>query len=525
MTGGRKDLVPYEEVRKRLRAVESSERYLEEIPIDHIVGSVGRYNDFTSEFLPRGSTDRDRWVGVKLAMTSMEGVPPIEAYRIGDVYFVRDGHHRVSVARELGSKSIQGYVTPVRTRVAYEASDDPESLILKSGYTTFLERTRLDEVRPESDLQVTEAGSYAQLLEHISVHRYYMGIDEDREVGYQEAVEHWFDTVYTPVVEAIRLSGVLQEFPGRTEADLYLWLAEHRARLQDELGWDLPQEQVAQGVAGTPVVDEASAGRVLERIGRAEGVPTRRLSDDLLVAFDLGEPGMQALEQTLILAKREQARVYGLRVLWGDEEPGEKARTREAFDAACEAAGVQGQLAFEEGDPVQRIVQRARWADVVICTLAYPGGEGEPATLAKNVRGLMRRSPRPLLALTGSVSDLQRPLLAYDGGPRARIALFATAYMAVAWGVHPVVVSVAELGQDAQGALDDARTRLEAYGVTADYVRAEGPVPQALLDTCEARGCDVIVMGSYGTYRWLEAMLGGVLEQVLERTPVPVMIT
>ncbi len=526
MVGTRTDLVPYEEIRRRLRAVEGSERYLEEIPLDRIVGSVGRYHDFTSEFLPRSSTDRDRWVGVKLAMTGLQGVPPIEAYRVGDAYFVRDGHHRVSVARELGSPSIQGYVTPVRTRVAYKAGDAPETLILKSGYVTFLERTQLDEVRPDADLQVTEPGSYATLLEHISVHRYFMGIDEKREVAYDEAVVHWFDEVYSPVVDAIRLSGILQNFPGRTEADLYLWLADHRARLQDALGWDLSDEQVVQGVAGSALAGETEADRVLEGMeaGKISAL-TRRMSDDLLVAFDLGSPGWQALEQTLVIAKREGAKVYGVRVLTDAQGAAEKRRTREAFDAACAAAGVRGQLAFEEGDPVQRILHRARWADVVICTLAYPDLDGGLAQLAGNVRGLMRRSPRPLLALTGQVSDLERPLLAYDGALRSRIGLFATAYMSLAWGLHPVVVSVREAGTDADAVLADARTRLDHYGVEAEYVTVEGPVAPALLEACEAHACDVIVMGSYTTRRWLEDLFGGVLEQVLMRSRVPVMIT
>ncbi|MDR9391324.1 MAG: hypothetical protein RI554_04770, partial [Trueperaceae bacterium] len=341
-------LLPYEEVRTHLRAIESAERHLEDIPLDAIVGSVGRYNDFTREFLPRRAAGRDRWVGVKLAMTGLEGVPPIEAYRVGDAYFVRDGNHRVSVARELGAPTIQGYVTPVHVRVPYGPDDDPETLILKAGHTTFLERTRLDALRPGSDLAASEAGAYATLLEHVSVHRYYMGIDEDREVGWEEAVAHWYDAVYLPVVQEIRASGILSAFPGRTETDLYLWLADHRAHLQDRLGWDLPSEQVVQGLAGSPLEAPADRdawlGRWAEEVGatvdaapdRSAGagapapaaLPTRsRLADDLLVAFDLGDPGLTALRQTLVLAEKEHARVYGLRVLQGGEGAAERRAT------------------------------------------------------------------------------------------------------------------------------------------------------------------------------------------------------
>jgi nucleotide-binding universal stress UspA family protein len=527
MGGGRGGaLIPYEEVRVRLRAVESAERRLEDVPLDAIVGSVGRYQDFTREFLPRASASRERWVGVKMAMTGLEGVPPIELYRVGDAYFVRDGHHRVSVARELGARYVQAYVTPVRTRVPYAGEDDPETLILKSEYVAFLERTRLDELRPGADLSLTEPGSYDKLLEHISVHRYYMGIDEDREVGWEEAVVHWYDTVYAPVLASIRASGVLRGFPGRTEADLYLWLAEHRARLEEELGWELPSQQVVSGVAGEPLAGEEERGALLRSLAESPEARERGyLADDLLVAFDLGEPGLTALDQGLILAGREQARVYGLRVLDPGSDDAERAQTRATFEARCAEAGVDGQLAFEEGDPVGRIVDRARWADLVICNVAYPERPGEPATLAQNVRPLLRRSPRPLLALPGATSALERPLLAYDGGVRARTALFATVYMALRWGVHPVVLTVGEGPVATSEPLQEARAMFERYGVRAEYVAADGSVADGILRVADERDRDVIVMGSHTWRRWLEGVLGGLLEQVLMRAERPVLIT
>lgn len=525
LSGGRDQLASYDDVRKRLRAVESAERYLEDVPIDRIVGSVGRYKDFTREFLPRRNADLHRWVGVRQAMTGLEGVPPIEVYRVGDAYFVRDGNHRVSVARGMGLRSIQAYVTPVRSRVRFSPDDDPESLILKSEQVEFLEKTQLDRLRPEADVVVTEAGGYATLLEHISVHRYFMGIDEDREVGWEEAVAHWYDQIYAPIVESIRSSGILRTFPGRSEADLYLWLADHRERLKKELDWELPGQQVVSGVAGEHFAGEERRGELLRNLAEDRGSAAEgHLADDLLVAFDLGEPGLTALDQALVLAGREDARVYGLRVLASGSEEDERTRTQELFDERCRAAGVAGQLAFEKGDAVERIVERARWADLVICNVAYPERPGAPATLARNIRPLLRRSPRPLLALPGVTSELQRPLLAFDGGLRARSALFATAYLALRWGVHPVVVSVAE-GDRAAAPLQEARAMLERYGVEADYVPEEGPVADAILRVADERERDVLLMGSHTWSRWLEAMFGGLLEEILQRGGRPVLIS
>src|SRR5690606_7233177 len=268
-------LLSYEDVRRSLKAVESSERNLEDVPLDAIVGSVGRYQDFTREFLPLVDEDRGRWVDVKLAMTGLQGVPPVELYRIGDAYFVIDGNHRVSVARQLGAKTINAYVTPVHSRVPLGADTDYQSLILAAEYAAFLDATGIDELRPDADLRVTEAGQYPRLVEHISVHQYYMGIERDGPVPWPEAVAHWYDEVYLPVAQAIAEHDLLARFPGRTETDLYLFLSEHRGELEREFGWSLEGQQLAEGLsAGTQVDIGGRFAQLLEAVARGTPVTT-----------------------------------------------------------------------------------------------------------------------------------------------------------------------------------------------------------------------------------------------------------
>src|SRR5436190_1550722 len=134
LTGRSTELLSYDEVVRRLKATGSAETGLKEIPVDAIAGSVGRPNDFTRDFLPRNDSDENRWARVRLATTDPDvgGLPPIRVYQIGDAYFVIDGHHRVSVARRLGAKEIQAYVTQVSTRVPLSASASAEEIILKS---------------------------------------------------------------------------------------------------------------------------------------------------------------------------------------------------------------------------------------------------------------------------------------------------------------------------------------------------------------------------------------------------------
>ena len=146
-----------------------------------------RYTDFTRTFLPREDFDKDRWARVMQEATGPTGLPPIEVYQIGDVYFVIDGNHRVSVVRQMGATHIQAYVTEVETRVPLSPDIQPDELILKAEYTNFLEVTRLDELRPGADLNMTVPGRYGTLLEHIEIHRYFMGLELQREISHEEA--------------------------------------------------------------------------------------------------------------------------------------------------------------------------------------------------------------------------------------------------------------------------------------------------------------------------------------------------
>jgi nucleotide-binding universal stress UspA family protein len=523
-------LLSYDDVRRRLHAVESPARYLEDVPLDAIVGSVGRTVDFTREFLPRTDADKARWVGVKVAMTGLTGTPPVELYRIGEAYFVRDGNHRVSVARQLGARFIQAYVTPVHSRVPLSADVSPDDLIIAEEHARFLESTELDELRAGADLRVTTAGAFERLLDHISVHRYYMGIDQDREVAYPEAVAHWYDTVYLPVREAIRSGGVLRGFPGRTETDLYLWLSEHRGRLERELGFTLPSESIAESIGSGSVSERRGPKQrddLLQQVRgadeghRAEGTA---IADDLLVALPDQELGLPALEQALVIAGRERARVYALHVA-ADEDAaaGEEVDAlRAAAMATAERAGVELQFAVAIGNPTQELRERAAWVDLLVAPVVVRDAKGW--RLAPRHQGLLRRTPCPILVTAGPARPLERALVAYDGGARADEALFVAAYAAGKWRTEVVVATVADTSRGAKAILDKARSFLEPYGVRADYVERQGPVAETLVAVADERGCDLVLMGSYRYSRWLESLLGGVLESTLRAAGRPVMV-
>jgi hypothetical protein len=243
---GRPDaLLSFDDVHRRLHLEDATHNAgLQEIPLDQIVGSVGRYRDFTRAFLPRAQVDPERWMRI-VQLQGKAGLPPIDVFKVGDVYFVKDGNHRVSVARASNHRTIRARVVEIPVRVPLGPGTSPDDLILKSGYAEFLERTSLDRLFPEQQIELTRPGGYLALLRHIEIHQYYMGLRGRHYPSLHEATADWYERVYLPVVKRIRRADILRHFPGRTEADLYLWIAENRAGLQIRYGaQDEAQEAV-----------------------------------------------------------------------------------------------------------------------------------------------------------------------------------------------------------------------------------------------------------------------------------------
>jgi nucleotide-binding universal stress UspA family protein len=547
LAGQSTELLSYEEVRQKLGARERPSERLEDIPLDAIVGSVGRYRDFTRSFLPRQEINGGRWARVEMAVTSTGGLPPIEVYQVGDAYFVRDGNHRVSVARQLDATHIQAYVTEVETRVPFSPDVEPDDLIIKAEYAEFLERTNIDEIRPDADLRVTAPGQYEVLEEHIEVHRHFMGLEQERRIPYEEAVAHWYDEVYLPVVELIRQRGILRDFPDRTDTDVYLWLAEHRATLEEELGW-----AISPDMAADDLVERFSqkTGQLLRRVRkrlvdsitpdeldlgppvgqwREERLRARhddRLFADILVAISGEDRGWGALDQAVVLAQRERARLRGLHVVSAevDQESAEVQAIDTEFNRRCQAAGIEGRLAADVGSVQRAICDRARWADLVVLSLSHPPAPGAIATLGSGLTTIIRRCPRPVLTVPGRPSNLDRVLLAYDGSPKAKEALFIATYVSGRWDAPLVVLTVRETELATQETLGHAGEYLEARGVQAEWVEERGPVAEAILATAEAHGCDLVLMGGYGHGPAVELVLGSAVDQVLRESRWPALI-
>ena len=229
------DLLSFEQVREKLHLRDRRYQGLQEVPLVQIVGSVGRYRDFTRTFPPRADGLRDRWAAVEDRVKE-GGLPPVELHKVGDAFFVREGNHRVSIARSQGASDIEAFVWEYPSLVPLSPTDDLDDLLIKQGYVTFLKKTGLNTLRPNQHIELTAPGRYRDLLEHIAIHRYYLGLGLEREIAAEEAVSSWYDNVYQPIIRAIHKQDILQQFPGCTEADLYIWISRWQYELSERYG-------------------------------------------------------------------------------------------------------------------------------------------------------------------------------------------------------------------------------------------------------------------------------------------------
>jgi nucleotide-binding universal stress UspA family protein len=551
LTGKSTELLSYEEVRKSLKlGAGLASRGLQDIPLDAIVGSVDRYGDYTRTFLPRHDVDAWRWARVQMAMTNLAGLPPIEVYKVGDVYFVLDGNHRVSVARQLGNSYIQAYVTEVPTPVPLTPDTRPDELIIKARYAAFLKRTGLDRHQPEVDLTVTVPGQYRILEEHIQAHHHLMELDQGREVSLEEAAAHWYDEVYRPVVEMIREQGILRDFPERTETDLYLWLSEHHQELEQSLGWEIDPaaaatdlrdrfskrpQRLATRMGGklweAMIPDELEAGPPPGQWRREQGWPDAsapprdRLFAGILVPVSGLDTSWYALEQAQEIARREGGRLLGLHVVSSADRLNspEALAVQAEFNRRCEAAGVPGNLVIDAGQVANKICERTRWVDVTVVNLAHPPSPQPFARLTSGFRTLIRRCNSPVLAVPRPASPMDRALLAYDGSPKADEALFLVTYLAHRWQFSLAVVSVSD-NRVTPATLAQAQAYLAAHEIEANFVEEHGDVPTAILKIAAEHESNLIVMGGYGFTPVLEVLLGSAVDRVLQSSWQPVLI-
>ena len=482
-----------------------------DIPLKAIIGSVGRYNEFNRDFLPLKNDDQQRWARVKTAVDNplSVGLPPIDVYKVGEAYFVLDGNHRVSVARQEGFEFIEAHVIDVKTDIPITPDTQPDDLIIKAEYANFLAQTELARLRPGVDLSVSVPGQYDKLLEHIQVHRYFMGIDFQHDISYPEAVVHWYDEVYTTTTEPVRERGLLRWFPGRTETDMYLWVSAYRANLENELGWSIRPEAAAEKLATqeNPSSDLSETGswRTAKMFARY----TDRLFVDILVPLTGMDENWPAFDQAILVAQKENSTLYGLHIIPRGlkVEKSETEAIQARFQQRCQEANLPGSLMVEKGNISRQVSERALLTDLVVLNVSHPPPPGL-SSLHSGLRSIIWQSARPILTVPGKVSPMDNALLAFDGSAKSKEALFVATYLAEKWHTKLTVLTIA--GDDSHSVQEYAQSYLDLHEIKADYRLKSGSF-NIFLDTIQEYQINLVVMGSYS---------GTALKQVISDSAV-----
>jgi hypothetical protein len=256
-------ILPFDEVVAALGRRGERRLGLETILLDSIVGTVDRQREFDRRFRPTSGRVRPRWERINVAQRRGDAMPPIDVYRIGELHFVKDGHHRVSVARALGYKDINAYVTEVLTEVGADRTITLRDLPLKSHQRLFHERVPLPR-EARDRIQLSDEWRYAALAEAVEAWGFRLIQQRGELLSRAEVAEAWFRDEYEHVVGMLREAGLVRH---STETEAYMRVAQLRYLILRTHEWD---DQVIEAVRHD-----------LEEPGLEEDTMVRRLRKEL----------------------------------------------------------------------------------------------------------------------------------------------------------------------------------------------------------------------------------------------------
>lgn len=239
-------LISLNDVKQLLKPTNESYVGMKVIPIEKIVGSEGRYKDFDNRFFPKSSHLKNRWEHVDEAVINSIELPPIKVYEISGLYFVRDGNHRVSVAKSRGTEFIDAEVVSLQSEIKLKQAKNLKDIIRQIiiyEKRVFYSETNFGDITDYWCLDFSTPGRYDVIYNHILTHKYYLNQKVENEISMEEAVESWFKRVYLPIVTIIREKHILHNFPKRTLGDMYVWIVRYWDDLKHKFGNDIPLEE------------------------------------------------------------------------------------------------------------------------------------------------------------------------------------------------------------------------------------------------------------------------------------------
>lgn len=244
-------MISLKAVRKVIKTQSETYIGMKVIPINKIVGSEGRYRDFDNQFFPKRSIIKERWEHVDEAVIKDIVLPPIKVYELGGLYFVRDGNHRVSVAKSKGVEFIDAEVVSLQTEIKLSPARTLNGMmkqIISYEKRNFYFETNFGDITDYWVLDFSTAGQYDVIYNHILTHKYFINQNQTEEIPMEDAILSWFNNVYLPVVTTIQKYKIMKYFRKNTASDLYVWIITFYDELKKKFGDGLPLEQIVNDI-------------------------------------------------------------------------------------------------------------------------------------------------------------------------------------------------------------------------------------------------------------------------------------
>lgn len=242
-------LISFSDMKKLLKPENECYEGIKTVPVAAIVGSEDRYKDFDKEFFPKNIHLKSRWERIDDAHRKDIILPPINLYELGGLYFVRDGNHRVSVAKAMGVEFIDAEVVSLKTEIKLKPGLSYQKMkkqVINYEKRVFYSETNFGDITDYWCLDFSATGQYDVIYNHILTHKYYINQNQTEEISMDVAITSWFKTVYMPIIDYISKKHIIKRFPGRTSSDLYVWFIKYWNELKQKFGEDCSLDKTVQ---------------------------------------------------------------------------------------------------------------------------------------------------------------------------------------------------------------------------------------------------------------------------------------
>lgn len=241
-------LISFSDIKKLLKPANETYKGMQVVPVKLIAGSEGRYQDFDSQFFPKNVHMRARWEHIDMAHINDIPLPPISLYELGGLYFVRDGNHRVSVAKAKGIEFIDAEVVSLQSEIKLHPGDSLKKMtkqVIEYEKRVFYSETGFGDITDYWCLDFSVPGQYDVIYNHILTHKYYINMNKSEEISMEKAIMSWFLTVYLPAVKIIEKYHIMKYFKKRTKSDLYVWVIKYWDEIKQRYGSDYTLDDIA----------------------------------------------------------------------------------------------------------------------------------------------------------------------------------------------------------------------------------------------------------------------------------------